>query len=235
MSKFMKTIRIIFSFLIIILSIFTYITIEGDSKIGLDMKALQDKFLEFSMEEYGFYIISVVTVIIIIGALILLISTLVRKTKTLSLTLVDDGGRVVLADDAIESYAERSLKSFPELKDIRLNCKILNGKSKKIVIKVRAGVYNAMDLSSFSVQIKDRLKSDMDKFIGKDISEVDIIIDNISGNNISVNDTINETKNEIDNEINKETNNETVNETNNDIKNEKVNETNNESDSMKIE
>lgn len=227
MSKFMKTIRIIFSFLIIILSIFTYITIEGDSKIGLDMKALQDKFLEFSMEEYGFYIISVVTVIIIIGALILLISTLVRKTKTLSLTLVDDGGRVVLTDDAIESYAERSLKSFPELKDIRLNCKILNGKSKKVVIKVRAGVYNAMDLSSFSVQIKDRLKSDMDKFIGKDISEVDITIDNISANNISVKDTINE----INNDINKETDDDT----NNEINNKTVNETNNESDSMKIE
>lgn len=211
MSKFMKTIRIIFSLLIIILSIFTYIAIEGDSKFGLDMKYLQDKFLEFSMEEYGFYTISVVTVIILIGALILLISTLVRKTKISSLTLADDGGRVVLTDDAIESYAERSLKSFPELKDIRLNCKILNGKSKKIVAKVRAGVYNATDLSSLSVQIKDRLKSDIDKFVGNDISEVDIIIDNISGNNISVNDTINETKNET------------------------VNETNNESDSMKIE
>lgn len=229
MSKFMKTIRIIFSFLIIILSIFTYIAIEGDSKIGLDMKALQDKFLEFSMEEYGFYILSVVTVIIIIGALILLISTLVRKTKTLSLTLVDDGGRVVLTDDAIESYAERSLKSFPELKDIRLNCKILNGKSKKVVIKVRAGVYNAMDLSSFSVQIKDRMKSDMDKFIGNDISEVDITIDNISTNNISVKDTINE----INNDINKETDDDTNNDTNNEINNKTDNEINN--DSMKIE
>lgn len=231
MSKFMKTIRIIFSFLIIILSIFTYIAIEGDSKIGLDMKALQDKFLEFSMEEYGFYILSVVTVIIIIGALILLISTLVRKTKTLSLTLVDDGGRVVLTDDAIESYAERSLKSFPELKDIRLNCKILNGKSKKVVIKVRAGVYNAMDLSSFSVQIKDRMKSDMDKFIGNDISEVDITIDNISTNNISVKDTINE----INNDINKETDDDTNNDTNNEINNKTDNEIDNDSDSMKIE
>lgn len=227
MSKFMKTIRIIFSLLIIILSTFTYIAIEGDSKIGLDMKALQDKFLKFSMEEYGFYIISAVTVIILIGALILLISTLVRKTKISSLTLTDDGGRVVLTDDAIESYAERSLKSFPELKDIRLNCKILNGKSKKIVAKVRAGVYNATDISSLSIQIKDRLKSDMDKFIGDDISEVDIIIDNISGNNVGVKTTSDKIKNEIDNETNKDTNNE--------IKKETDNEIDNDSDSMKIE
>ena len=40
----------------------------------------------------------------------------------------------------------------------------------------------------------------MDKFIGDDISEVDIIIDNISGNNTSVKDTSDEINDEIDND-----------------------------------
>lgn len=195
MSRFMKTIRIIFSLLIIILSVFSYIAIEGDSELGLDMNTLQDIFIKFSMKEYGFYIISVVVGIVIAGAIILFISTVARKTKTSNLTLVDDGGRVVLTDDAIEAYVERSIKNFPELEDVKLNCKILGRRSKKVVARVKAGVNNATDLSSLSVQIKDKVKSDIDTFIGKDISDVDIILDNIS---------VKGTNNEVNNEINNE-------------------------------
>lgn len=176
MSKFMKTIRIVFSLLIIVMVAFTYIALEGDSELGFEMKTAQGVLLDFSTKEYGFYIISVVAGILIFGAIILLISTLVIKTKMSNLTLVDDGGKVVLTDDAIEAYVERSMKNFPELKNVKLNCKILGRRSKRVVAKVKAGVSDTTDVSGLSVQIKDKLKSDIDTFIGKDISEVRVVL-----------------------------------------------------------
>lgn len=176
MSKFMKTIRIVFSLLIIVMVAFTYIALEGDSELGFEMKTAQGVLLDFSTKEYGFYIISVVAGILIFGAIILLISTLVIKTKMSNLTLVDDGGKVVLTDDAIEAYVERSMKNFPELKNVKLNCKILGRRSKRVVAKVKAGVSDTTDVSGLSVQIKDKLKSDIDTFIGKDISEVMVVL-----------------------------------------------------------
>lgn len=179
MSKFMKTIRIIFSLLTIILTAFTFIAIEGDSEFGFDVKNAAAVFRRFSSREYGFYIIAIAASIVIVGGIILLISTLIKRTSVSTLTLVDDGGKVVLTDDAIEAYAKRSLWNFNELRDIELRCKILNGKSKKVFAKVKAGVKDATDLSELSIRVKDRLKTDIDTFIGKDIAEVSIVLDEI--------------------------------------------------------
>lgn len=179
MSRFMKTIRIIFSLLAIILTAFTFIAIEGDSEFGFDAKNAAMVFRRFSSREYGFYIIAIAAVIVLVGGIILLISTLIKRTSVSKLTLVDDGGKVVLTDDAMEAYAKRSLGNFNELKDIELGCKILDGKSKTVSVKVKAGVKDAKDLSELSIRIKDRLKTDIDTFIGKDITEVSIVLDEI--------------------------------------------------------
>ena len=105
------------------------------------------------------------------------ITTLLRASSKNSLTLVDQDGKVVLTDDAIEAYALRSLKHFPSLKDPDVSCKILDGDSKKVITKARAGVYRVSDLSSLSLEIKEKLRTDINNFIGKDIADVHITLD----------------------------------------------------------
>lgn len=178
MSKFIKSIRIIFAILVILLSAFAFIALEGYSPLlGLNLKTTQTSFLAFSATDYGTYIIAVVSGLVVLGALILFITTLLRASSKNSLTLVDQDGKVVLTDDAIEAYALRSLKHFPSLKDPDVSCKILDGDSKKVVTKARAGVYRVNDLSSLSLEIKEKLRTDINNFIGKDLADVHITLD----------------------------------------------------------
>ena len=172
MSKFIKTIRIIFAILVVIMSVFTFIALEGYSPLlGLNLVKTQTSFLAFSAIDYGTYIIAVVSGLVVLGAVILFITTLLRASSKNSLTLVDQDGKVVLTDDAIEAYALRSLRHFPSLKDPDVSCKILDGDSKKVVTKARAGVYRVNDLSSLSLEIKEKLRTDINNFIGKDIAD----------------------------------------------------------------
>ncbi len=177
MSKFIKTIRCIFVLLVIIFAVYTYLTIEGYMAFGPDLRNVQDAFIDFANADYGFYIISIVGGLVVLGALILFITTLARQTSRSSLTLVDQDGKVELTDDAIEAYAHRSLKNFPQLKDPDVTCKILDGSNKKVVTKVRASVHGATNLSDLSVQVKDKLKNDIDLFIGKPIADVNVVLD----------------------------------------------------------
>lgn len=178
MSKFIKSIRIIFAILVILMSVFTFIALEGYSPLlGLNLQKAQASFLAFSTTDYGTYIIAVVSGLVILGAVILLISTLLRASSRSSLTLVDQDGKVVLTDDAIEAYALRSLKHFPSLKDPDVSCKIVDGNNKKIIAKARAGVYGVNDLSILSLEIKEKLRTDINNFIGKDIADVHITLD----------------------------------------------------------
>lgn len=178
MSKFIKSIRIIFAILVILLSAFAFIALEGYSPLlVLNLKTTQTSFLAFSATDYGTYIIAVVSGLVVLGALILFITTLLRASSKNSLTLVDQDGKVVLTDDAIEAYALRSLKHFPSLKDPDVSCKILDGDSKKVITKARAGVYRVSDLSSLSLEIKEKLRTDINNFIGKDIADVHITLD----------------------------------------------------------
>lgn len=178
MSKFIKSIRIIFAILAIIMSVFTFIALEGYSPLlGLNLGKAQTSFLAFSATDYGTYIIAIVSGLVVLGAVILLISTLLRASSRSSLTLVDQDGKVVLTDDAIEAYALRSLRQFPSLKDPEVSCKILDGNNKKIIAKARAGVYGVHDLSSLSLEIKEKLRMDINNFIGKDIADVHITLD----------------------------------------------------------
>lgn len=178
MSKFIKSIRIIFAILVVIMSVFTFIALEGYSRLlGLNLGKTQTSFLAFSAIDYGTYIIAVVSGLVVLGAVILFITTLLRASSKNSLTLVDQDGKVVLTDDAIEAYALRSLKHFPSLKDPVVSCKILDGDSKKVVTKARAGVYRVNDLSSLSLEIKEKLRTDINNFIGKDIADVHITLD----------------------------------------------------------
>lgn len=177
MSKFVKTIRCIFALLVIIFAVYTYLTIEGVMAFGMDLGNVQNVLIDFSSTDYGFYIISIVGGLVVLGALILFVSTLARQTSRSSLTLVDQDGKVELTDDAIEAYAHRSLRNFPQLKDPDVTCKILDGNSKKVITKVKASVYGATNLSDLSVQVKDRLKSDIDLFIGKPIADVNVVLD----------------------------------------------------------
>ena len=178
MSKFIKSIRIIFAILVILLSVFAFIALEGYSPLlGLNLKTTQTSFLVFSATDYGTYIIAIVSGLVVLGAVILFITTLLRASSKNSLTLVDQDGKVVLTDDAIEAYALRSLKHFPSLKDPDVSCKILDGESKKVITKARAGVYRVSDLSSLSLEIKEKLRTDINNFIGKDIADVHITLD----------------------------------------------------------
>ena len=68
MSRFVKTIRIIFSLLIIIMAVFTFLALEGGAPWGFDMKSAQEKLLEFSIHEYGFYTISIISAILTIAS-----------------------------------------------------------------------------------------------------------------------------------------------------------------------
>lgn len=178
MSKFIKTIRIIFAILVVIMSVFTFIALEGYSPLlGLNLGKTQTSFLAFSATDYGTYVIAIVSGLVILGAVILFITTLLRASSKSSLTLVDQDGKVVLTDDAIEAYALRSLRHFPSLKDPDVSCKIVDGENKKIVTKARAGVYRVDDLSSLSLEIKEKLRADINNFIGKDIADVHITLD----------------------------------------------------------
>lgn len=178
MSRFVKTIRIIFSLLIIIMAVFTFLALEGGAPWGFDMKSAQEKLLEFSIHEYGFYVISITSAILIIGAIILFLATLARKTSRATLTIVDQDGKVVLTDDAIEAYAKRSLMNFPELKNIDVVCKILGSNNERITAKASAEVYEEMDLAEFSARVKDKLREDINNFVGREIADVHITIDN---------------------------------------------------------
>ncbi|MDY4060402.1 MAG: alkaline shock response membrane anchor protein AmaP [Anaerovoracaceae bacterium] len=184
MSKFIKTIRYVFVLLVTIFTVYTYLTITGVIAFGPDLGNIQDAFTDFAGTDYGFYIISIAAGLIILGALIMFISTLARQTSRSSLTLVDQDGKVELTDDAIEAYAYRSLKNFPQLKDPDVTCKILDGSSKKVVIKVRTGIHGAANLSELSVQIKDKLKNDIDLFIGKPVADVNVVLDRNIDRNI---------------------------------------------------
>ena len=178
MSKFIKTIRIIFAILVVIMSVFTFIALEGYSPLlGLNLVKTQTSFLAFSAIDYGTYIIAVVSGLVVLGAVILFITTLLRASSKNSLTLVDQDGKVVLTDDAIEAYALRSLRHFPSLKDPEVSCKIRECDSKNVVTKARAGVYRVNDLSSLSLEIKEKLRTDINNFIGKDIADVHITLD----------------------------------------------------------
>lgn len=178
MSKFIKSIRIIFAILVIIMSVFTFIALEGYSPLlGLNLGKAQTSFLAFSATDYGTYIIAIVSGLVVLGAVILLISTLMRASSRSSLILVDQDGKVVLTDDAIEAYALRSLRQFTSLKDPEVSCKILDGNNKKIIAKARAGVYRVHDLSGLSLEIKEKLRTDINNFIGKDIADVHITLD----------------------------------------------------------
>ena len=178
MSRFVKTIRIIFSLLIIIMAVFTFLALEGGAPWGFDMKSAQEKLLEFSIHEYGFYTISIISAILIIGAIILFVATLARKTSLTTMTIVDQDGKVVLTDDAIEAYAKRSLMNFKELKNIDVVCKILGSNNERITAKASAEVYEEMDLSEFSARVKDKLREDINNFVGREIADVHITIDN---------------------------------------------------------
>lgn len=178
MSRFVKAMRIIFSLLIIIMAVFTFLALEGGAPWGFDMKSAQEKLLEFSIHEYGFYTISIISAILIIGAIILFVATLARKTSHTTMTIVDQDGKVVLTDDAIEAYAKRSLMTFPELKNIDVVCKILGSNNDRINAKASAEVYEEVDLSEFSARVKDKLREDINNFVGREIADVHITIDN---------------------------------------------------------
>ncbi|XVG95496.1 alkaline shock response membrane anchor protein AmaP [Eubacteriales bacterium KG127] len=176
MSKFNKTLRILFSLLIIIATAFFFILLEGVEAFGYRIETIENYFREFAATEYGFYTISIMCGLIILGSLILVLSTVARPTSKSNLTLVDEGGKVELTDDAIEAYVYKSLQNFPQLRNSEVNCTILDGSNKRINAKIKSTVYNTTDLTTLAAEIKDKTKSDIDLFIGKPIADVNVVL-----------------------------------------------------------
>lgn len=176
LSKFNKTLRTLFSLLIIISTAFFFLLLEGVAAFGYQVQTIENYLREFADTQYGFYTISIVSGLIILSALILMLSTVARPTSKSSLTLVDEDGKVELTDDAVEAYVYRSLQNFPQLKNSEVNCKILDGKTKKINAKIKSTVYNTTDLTNLASEIKDKIKNDINLFIGKQIADVNVIL-----------------------------------------------------------
>ena len=172
LSKFMKFIRVIWSLIVIItvglmFTAFYYfnVNVYGDLHYAL---------ADFVGTLNGFYTFSILAGITALGGLILLIATLVKPTHIPSLTLVDNRGKVELNEDVIEAYAKRSLYNFYQIGNSKINCKIHDGKDKKVVLKIDSELENTVNVSDLATRVQDRVRDDINLFIGKDITEVKI-------------------------------------------------------------
>ncbi len=172
MSKFMKFIRVIWSLIVIVtvglmFTAFYYfdVNVYGD---------LHNTLADFVGTLNGFYTFSILAGLTALGGLILLIATLVRPTHIPSLTLVDSHGKVELNEDVIEAYAKRSLYNFYQIGSSKINCKIHDGKDKKVVLKIDSELENTVNATDLAQRVQDRVRDDINLFIGQDITDVKI-------------------------------------------------------------
>ena len=176
MSKLLKVCRILFSILTLCVAACFFLAIYGSRLFDGRVERLFRWCYGFTEWKYSPYIIGAVCALLGLGALILLIATLVKPTSAHSLTLALDGGKICLTDQAIETYVKKSLEEFWQIRESNVRCRIYKSGKTRVATDIQMALDTDRDVKTIAQDVQTKVLEDLRQFLGNDVAEVNITV-----------------------------------------------------------
>lgn len=180
MSRLKKFSKIILYVFVLMANMILYFSIFNlYDKLGMKFMEGIYNFMNYtSSTMVGFCFISIIFIINIVLFIVLIGNTIKEPRNRKQLTFGNDEGEITISEVAIESYVKTCIKMFDQIKGYSIECKVFK-KHKKEFIKVylKCILKTQKNVSNEASYIREIIKKEVDKFVGIDVTVVDIKIE----------------------------------------------------------